>query len=161
MEDEPMEGVTNEGEGSNLSSEEHINKKSSNKNKTKTKSKVYLPGKSLKDGEELVVDESAYRLLHQAQTGAPCLSFDIIPDDLGNSRETYPLSMYMIAGTQAAKVHVNNLYIVKMYNLHNKHHSEDSEDSEIESSDSEYDDEHKPLMSVASIKHQGCVNRVR
>lgn len=152
--------VTTEDKDSDLNDGEITSSENLKKNKKKTRPKVYVPGGPLKEGEELVVDESAYRLLHQAQTGAPCLSFDVISDDLGNSREMYPLCMYMIAGTQAAKVHVNNLCIIKMYNLYNKQHPDDSED-ETESSDSEYDDDHKPLMSVASIKHQGCVNRVR
>lgn len=68
---------------------------------------VYLPGKPLAEGEELVCDESAYVMLHQAHTGAPCLSFDIVLDDLGNNRDTYPMTAYIVAGTQAAKAHVN------------------------------------------------------
>lgn len=70
-------------------------------------SAVYLPGKPLEDGEELVCDESAYVMLHQARTGAPCLSFDILPDSLGANRETFPMTSYIVAGTQAAKAHVN------------------------------------------------------
>ena len=35
----------------------------------KQTSKVYLPGKSLEEGETLICDESAYRMYHQAQTG--------------------------------------------------------------------------------------------
>ena len=31
--------------------------------------KVYLPGQEIKDDEELVCDESAYMMYHQAQTG--------------------------------------------------------------------------------------------
>ncbi|XP_025829544.1 glutamate-rich WD repeat-containing protein 1-like [Agrilus planipennis] len=31
---------------------------------------VYLPGKPLKEGDELVCDETAYIMLYQAQTGA-------------------------------------------------------------------------------------------
>lgn len=68
---------------------------------------VYLPGKPLEAGEELVCDESAYVMLHQARTGAPCLSFDIIPDNLGATRDAYPMASYIAAGTQAAKTHIN------------------------------------------------------
>lgn len=68
---------------------------------------VYLPGKPLEEGEELVCDESAYIMLHQAKTGAPCLSFDIIPDNLGSNRQSFPMTGYIVAGTQAAKTHVN------------------------------------------------------
>lgn len=68
---------------------------------------VYLPGKPIDEDEELVCNESAYVMLHQAHTGAPCLSFDIIHDDLGDARETFPLTGYIVAGTQAARTHVN------------------------------------------------------
>lgn len=71
------------------------------------KSQVYLPGKPLEADEELVCDESAYVMLHQARTGAPCLSFDIVRDQLGENREAFPMSCYIVAGTQAAKAHVN------------------------------------------------------
>lgn len=68
--------------------------------------KVYLPGHELDKDEELVCDESAYIMLHQAHTGAPCLSFDIILDKLGQHVD-FPLSSYIVAGTQAARAHVN------------------------------------------------------
>ena len=46
--------------------------------------KAYIPGQEeLEEGEELVMDENAYIVYHQAHLGPPCLSFDIIPDDLG------------------------------------------------------------------------------
>ncbi|XP_043525298.1 glutamate-rich WD repeat-containing protein 1 isoform X2 [Frieseomelitta varia] len=125
----------------------------------KNESKIYLPGKPLKSGEELVVDKTAYRMLHHAQSGAPCLSFDIILDDLGNNREDYPLSIYLVAGTQAAKTHVNNLLVMKMKNLYDI-----KDDSDDDSDDDELNSEidmNTPVMSVAPIKHQGCVNRVR
>lgn len=73
---------------------------------------VYLPGKPLREGEELVCDETAYVMLHQAHTGAPCLSFDVVRDDLGNDRDAFPMTAYMVAGTQAAKAHVNRYVIM-------------------------------------------------
>ncbi|XP_033192256.1 WD repeat-containing protein 1 l(2)09851 [Bombus vancouverensis nearcticus] len=123
------------------------------------KSKIYLPGKSLECGEELIVDKTAYRMLHHAQSGAPCLSFDIILDDLGNNREDYPLNIYLVAGTQAAKTHVNNLLVMKMKNLCGIEDNSDdeSDDDELHSES----DTNIPILSVAPIKHQGCVNRVR
>lgn len=69
--------------------------------------KTYLPGQPLKEDERLVCDQSAYVMLHQAQTGAPCLSFDIVPDNLGNDRQDFPMSAYLIAGTQASRAHLN------------------------------------------------------
>lgn len=78
-----------------------------NKGEESGKTEVYLPGKPLDADEELVCDESAYVMLHQARTGAPCLSFDIVRDQLGDKRETFPQSCYIVAGTQASKAHVN------------------------------------------------------
>lgn len=69
--------------------------------------KTYLPGQPLKEDEHLVCDQSAYVMLHQAQTGAPCLSFDIVLDNLGNDRDQFPMTAYMVAGTQASSAHLN------------------------------------------------------
>ena len=59
------------------------------------KPKAFLPGEEIEEGEELVMDDQAYTIYHQASLGPPCLSFDIIPDHLGNDRaDSYPLTMY-------------------------------------------------------------------
>ena len=41
----------------------------SDEEKNTSKPKVYLPGEEIGEGEELVYDESAYMMYHQAQTG--------------------------------------------------------------------------------------------
>ena len=125
---------------------------------------VYLPNRKLQDDEELVCDESAYIMLHSASTGAPCLSFDIVKDQLG-VRESFPMSLSLVCGTQASASHVNNVIVMKMSNLHRT--SKEKEDSDLESdlSDDEDDveetEEKKPQMNCALINHVGCVNRIR
>lgn len=103
-----MEVVDGEVEDEDMeNSDDSSDSDDDNKEVKGTQSEVYLPGKPLDADEVLVCDESAYVMLHQARTGAPCLSFDIVRDQLGDSRESFPMSCYMVAGTQAAKAHVN------------------------------------------------------
>ncbi len=48
---------------------------------------VYLPGQELQKDEVLKVDQSAYEMLHPINVEWPCLSFDILWDDLGEDRK--------------------------------------------------------------------------
>lgn len=114
----------------------------------------------MEENVELEMDESAYEMYHQARTTAPCLSFDIIPDDLGNSRSEFPHTCYLVAGTQAETSAQNSIIVMKLSNLKRtfKEQKEEMEDSE--DSDSEDEDE-GPELEAASINHSGAVNRVR
>lgn len=90
--------------------------------------------------------------------GAPCLSFDILPDTLGDKREEFPHTVYVACGTQAERAHANNVIVMKMSNLQkNKGTNEDDDDSD---EDSEDEDE-KPELDTAMLKHNGGVNRLR
>ncbi|XP_075224195.1 WD repeat-containing protein 1 l(2)09851 [Lycorma delicatula] len=124
--------------------------------------KVYLPGQPMEEDEKLVHDPSAYIMLHNANTVAPCLSFDILHDDLGGIRETFPLTMYLVSGTQTEKANKNRVILMKLSNL-NKTQEENEEESDDDSEDSEDEEEikKKPNMDFIQLKHHGCVNRIR
>jgi ribosome assembly protein RRB1 len=78
---------------------------------------VYFPGQPLEEGEELQVDNSAYEMLHCLSMKWPCLSFDILSDQLGLDRKTFPHTAYLVAGSQASEVDKNEIYVMKMSQL--------------------------------------------
>ena len=88
--------------------------------------------------------------------GPPCLSLDVIPDELGNDRTTYPLTLYGVAGTQTQKTTSNSIIVFKMHNLHEtKRRSKKNEDSDGDDSEDEDENnpEKQPKLKVAGIKH--------
>lgn len=50
-------------------------------------------------------------------SGHPCLSFDTIDDGLGDKRNDYPMSCFIVAGTQAEKIRDNGIIVLKLENL--------------------------------------------
>ncbi|XDV40014.1 hypothetical protein PO909_009178 [Leuciscus waleckii] len=125
--------------------------------------KVYVPGlEALQPGEELEMDRSAYRMYHECQTGAPCLSFDVVRDGEGEGREQFPLSMVLCAGTQADTAFSNRLIVMRMHNLHETDKEKDeNESSDGESDEDEEDEDKKPQLELAMMPHYGGINRVR
>jgi len=45
-----------------------------------------MPGKEMGENEVLVVDNTAYEMLHTMNVEWPCLSFDFLGDSLGVNR---------------------------------------------------------------------------
>uniref|UniRef100_A0A0E0MJA8 EF-hand domain-containing protein n=1 Tax=Oryza punctata TaxID=4537 RepID=A0A0E0MJA8_ORYPU len=73
--------------------------------KKKSASKVWQPGvDTLEEGEELQFDPQAYNYLRGFNIGWPCLSFDVVRDQLGLVRSEFPHTLYGVAGTQLKKV---------------------------------------------------------
>ncbi|CAD5124881.1 DgyrCDS13134 [Dimorphilus gyrociliatus] len=125
---------------------------------------AYLPGQPMEEGEELVYDKSAYILYHRAQTGSPCLSFDILCADGDSSNvEEFPLSMYMVCGTQSEKVGQNKVIVCKMSKINKNKQVDSDEESDSDSDDDDDDEENEenPEMETVFMKHLGTVNRIR
>jgi len=80
---------------------------------------VYLPSRhKLAKDEILEPDSSAYHMLHRVNVKWPCLSFDVLTDDLGDERRSYPHTVYMVAGTQAQRAKDNEILVMKLSGLH-------------------------------------------
>uniref|UniRef100_A0A915Q6D9 Glutamate-rich WD repeat-containing protein 1 n=1 Tax=Setaria digitata TaxID=48799 RepID=A0A915Q6D9_9BILA len=122
--------------------------------------KVYIPGVSrpLRKDEEWDFDPEAYRLYHSFETRWPCLSFDTIADDLGDDRTDFPMSCYLVGGTQAEKATNNELIVMNLSNLN------PIRGDEVSDSDDDVDEnprDREPKLHAATIPHIGIVNRVK
>eukprot|EP00198_Chlamydomonas_reinhardtii_P007811 XP_001697148.1 predicted protein [Chlamydomonas reinhardtii] len=80
--------------------------------------KVWRPGiDEVAEDEELEYDPTAYDCLHRFQVDWPCLSFDILKDDLGGPRSTFPHTVYLACGTQAATARQNYVAFLRLASL--------------------------------------------
>lgn len=160
MDDEEMEEVQNDEETEEeegIEEEQEEIEQEEEEPAVIEEEKVYLPGDPMPEDQELTFDKSAYHMYHVAQTGAPCLSFDIVPDELGNCRTEFPMTCYMVCGTGDTATSSNSLIAMKMSNLTKT--EADASDSEESFIDDEEDKQ--PRLQTASLKHVGGVNRTR
>lgn len=119
---------------------------------------TFIPGRhKLSAGETLAPDLSTYEMLHTLDAPWPCLSCDVIKDNLGE-RKSYPATMYAVAGTQAAQGREkdNQIMVMKMSGLSRMEREQD-EDSDSDSDDETAD----PILETKSIPMTSCTNRIR
>ena len=122
--------------------------------------RTFIPGRDkLQNGESLSPDSSAYEMLHSLSTTWPCLSFSIIPDDLGSARKSYPATLYAAAGTQASsnRSRDNELLVMKLSGLSRTERP--GGDSDSDSSDD--DEASEPILETKSIPLPATTNRIR
>lgn len=119
---------------------------------------IYLPGISqpLGPDEVLEPDLSTYDMLHTVNVTWPCLSFDILEDNLGDQRRSYPHSAYIVTGTQAQKARDNEITVMKFSSLNKTLLKDDAEESDDE--DGEYSD---PILETKSLPTTSTTNRIR
>ena len=80
---------------------------------------AFIPGTHVLAKDEILEpDDSVYIMRHSMNVTWPCLSFDVLRDSLGNERQRYPATAYVVAGTQAVETNQNELSVFKMSSLH-------------------------------------------
>ena len=120
---------------------------------------TFIPGRNkLSADQDLAPDLSTYEMLHNLDSPWPCLSLDVIRDNLGDGRKTYPATIYAVAGTQAAagKEKENQVLVMKLSGLSRMEtQEEDSDDGDGDDEDAD------PILETKSIPLSSCTNRIR
>ncbi|BFZ64366.1 hypothetical protein YB2330_005509 [Saitoella coloradoensis] len=116
---------------------------------------VWLPNKKLGKDEVLEADQSVYEMLHTMNVTWPSLSFDVLWDNLGEERSTFPATTYLVTGTQAAKPSDNEITIMKLSSLNKTQVHDEESDDEDEA------EEGDPIIEHRSIKTNTGTNRIR
>ncbi|KAI9905958.1 hypothetical protein PsorP6_014386 [Peronosclerospora sorghi] len=123
--------------------------------------KVFMPGvDKLQDDEVLDYDSSAYDMYYAMTAEWPSLSIDVVRDTLGFVRSRFPMTIYMVAGSQATNPDSNQITVMKLSELHKTERNDES-DSEDEESQDENETEGDPVLESRSVPHLGGVNRIR
>lgn len=118
----------------------------------------------------LVSPSTLFRTIWVNETGllssredVPLNSYRVVLTE-GSSRSDFPITLFGVAGTQAARFNANSIVVFKMSNLHqirSDRTKDDKEDSEDSDEDEDDDPEKAPKLRTAAIRHNGSINRIR
>lgn len=159
FEPEEFEGDEEDNEGMD---ENEVDNEENDNEGTQVNKQTWRPGiDKLAEGEQLEYDPSAYVMYHSLKTEWPCLSFDVIRDNLGDDRQRFPLSLYLVVGSQADRADKNKISLLKMSNLCKVDAENDDSEDEDEDDDSDDDNDDEPVLEHVNINHIGGVNRIR
>lgn len=125
---------------------------------------LYLPNISrpLGPDEVLEADPTVYEMLHNVNLPWPCLTLDIIPDNLGSERRNYPQSILMTTATQASKKKENELMVLQLSQLTKTLAKENAaEEEEEEDDEGEHDNDSDPILEDENIPLRDTTNRLR
>ena len=125
---------------------------------------TFIPGRSvLQPGQSLTPDPSSYEMFHTLSTPWPCLSFDIVRDQLGDTRKQYPCTLYAVAGTQAegSKVQENEIMILKLSSLSRMDRGNETGSESESDSDDDEPTSSEPILESKSIQLPTTTNRIR
>ena len=110
--------------------------------------RLYRAGDPLAEDEKLDYDSSAYDMLHRMTWDYPCLTFGFVHDSLGEQRTQYPMTSYLVAGTQAERAADNHLVCLKLSKMARTIHDDDSESDDDSDED---DEESRTRLSSSNI----------
>ncbi|KAJ6621103.1 glutamate-rich WD repeat-containing protein [Mycena sp. CBHHK59/15] len=123
---------------------------------------VFIAGTHVLGPDEILEpDDSVYIIRHSMKVTWPCLSFDVLRDNLGDERQRYPATSYLVAGTQADTAKDNEVVVYKLSSLHRTQKDGDDEDSDDDEDDDDENLDEDPIVEYRSIPHVGGVNRMR
>lgn len=98
-------------------------------------------------------------MFHTLEAPWPCLSLDIVKDNLGDNRRSYPATVYAVAGTQAAsgREKENQVMVMKLSSLSRMDAGQESESEDDDDDDESAD----PILETKSIPLTSVTNRIR
>lgn len=122
-----------------------------------------LEEKKKYESKDIDFDTSAYVVYNRLEVAYPCLSFDIVRDELGSGPERvsqFPLSLALVAGAQTPP-HVENNYIYVMQVNNIKPLKQEDEEEVDDDEEEEENETDLPQLTSVKVAHKGCVNRLR
>lgn len=157
MDEENLEEFVETSQSRALQAISEDNAEETKSKSSKPQHQIYIPGVTpLGPDEVLEADPSAYDMLHWMSVDWPCLSFDILEDNLGDERRNYPHSTYLVTGTQAQKAKDNKIMVMKMSSLCKtlvtENDDEDLSDDEVDAD---------PILEVKNLPTPYTTNRIR